>query len=99
MDDGPGTPLNTREFAVRWTAILEEHFATRLAQTLGALVAASPDESPLKPEQCAVLARHMVQALHVAATSPGGVQEAVHYLAQVAAEGESARRDPSAQPR
>ncbi len=93
MDDVPRTPLNTREFAVRWTAILEEHFATRLAETLGTLVAASPDEPPLKPEQCIVLARHLVQALHVAATSPGGVQEAVHYLAQVAAEGEGARRN------
>jgi hypothetical protein len=97
MDDGPRTPLNTREFAVRWTAILEEHFATRLAETLGTLVAASPDEPPLKPEQCAVLARHIVQALHVAATSPGGVQEAVHYLAQVAADGESARRNADSQ--
>jgi hypothetical protein len=93
MDDGPRTPLNTREFAVRWTAILEQHFASKLAETLGTLVAASPDEPPLKPEQCAVLARHLVRALHVAATSPGGVQEAVHYLAQVAADGEGARRN------
>jgi hypothetical protein len=92
MDDVPRAPLNTREFAVRWTAILEEHFASRLAESLGTLVAASPDEPPLKPEQCAVLARHIVQALHVAATSPGGVQEAVHYLARIAAEGEGARR-------
>ena len=97
MDDRPGTPLNTREFAVRWTAILEEHFATRLAETLSTLVSASPDEPPLKPEQWAVLARHIVQALHVAATSPGGVQEAVHYLAQVAAEGEGARGNADAQ--
>ena len=93
MDDVPRTPVNTREFAVRWTTILEDHFATRLAETLGTLVPASPDEPPLTPEQRAILARYIVQALHVAATSPGGVQEAVHYLAQVAAEGEAGRRN------
>ncbi|HEY6947675.1 MAG TPA: hypothetical protein VI297_02565 [Gemmatimonadales bacterium] len=93
MDDVRPASLNTREFAVRWTTILEEHFAARLAETLGLLVPASPNEPLLKPEQRAVLARHIVRALHVAATSPGGVQEAVHFLAQVAAEGEAGRRN------
>ena len=86
MDDAPRTPLTTREFVVRWTNILEEHFASKLTESLSKLAATPPDGPPLTPEQSAALAPHVARALHVAATSAGGVQEAVHYLAQVAAE-------------
>jgi len=88
MDDAPRTPLTTREFVVRWTNILEEHFAGKLAESLGKLAAIPPGGPPLTPEQWAALARHVARALHVAASSAGGVQDAVHYLAQVAAESE-----------
>lgn len=88
MDDAPRTPLTTREFAARWTAILEEHFAGKLAESLSKLGATPPDGPPLTPEQSAALAHHVARALHVAASSAGGVQDAVHYLAQVAAEAE-----------
>jgi hypothetical protein len=90
MDDAPRTPLSTREFAARWTAILEEHFAGKLAESLSKLAATPPDASPLTPGQSAALARHVARALHVAASSAGGVQDGVQYLAQVAAEGEGA---------
>jgi hypothetical protein len=89
MDDAPRTPLTTREFAARWTAILEEHFADKLADSLSKLAATPPNASPLTPEQSVALARHIARALHVAASSAGGVQDGVQYLAQVAAEGES----------
>jgi len=88
MDDAPRTPLTTREFVVRWTNILEEHFAGKLAESLGKLAATRPDGPPLTPEQWTALARHVARALHVAASSTGGVQDAVHYLAQVADEAE-----------
>ena len=86
MDDAPRPALDTREFAVQWHAIVEEHFANRLARSLGQLPV-PPGGVAIPPEQCAVMARHIVQALHVAATSSGGVEEAVRYLAQVASEG------------
>jgi hypothetical protein len=87
MDDAPRTALDTREFAVRWQAIVEEHFATRLAESLGQLLTAEPGGAALPPERRAAIARLIVQALHVAASPRGGVEEAVRYVVQTASDG------------
>jgi hypothetical protein len=90
MDNAPQAPLTTREFAARWHAIVEEHFVGKVAETLGQLATGQPDGTTLAPAQCRTMAVHVVQALHIAASPTGGVQEAVRYLAQVAGEGEAA---------
>lgn len=90
MDDAPHAPLNTREFVARWQGIIEEHFVSKLADSLGQLAAADRGGPTLQPAQCRVMAHHVVQALHVAANSTRGVPEAVDYLVQVAAESEGA---------
>jgi hypothetical protein len=88
MEDAPRAPLNTREFVARWQGIIEEHFVDKLADSLGHLAAARPGGPMLEQEQCRMMAHHVVQALYVAASSSGGVPDAVQYLVQVAAEGE-----------
>lgn len=93
MDDAPRAPLNTREFVARWQGIIEEHLVSKLADSLGQLAAAQPGGPPVQPGQCRVMAHHLVQAMHVAASSTGGVPEAVQYLVQVAAESDGARGD------
>ena len=82
MDDAPRTALDTREFAIKWQAIVEEHFATRVADGLAHLATAEPAMAALGPEQRAVIARLIVQALHVAASPRGGVEEAVRHLVE-----------------
>lgn len=82
MDDASRTALDTREFAIRWQAIVEEHFANRVADGLAQLATAEPAMPPLTPEQRAVIARLIVQALHVAASPRGGVEEAVRHLVE-----------------
>ena len=86
MDDAPHPPLTTREFAVRWHTLVEEHSVNRLAQSLSQLAPVPPDSAAPPPEQYAELAGHLLQALQVAAGSAGGVEEAIRYLVQAAAE-------------
>jgi len=88
MDDTSRGRINTSEFAARWHTIIDEQFVSKVADSLGQLAAAQPGGPTLQPAQCRMMAQHIVQALHVAATSTGGVQDAVQYLVQVAAEGE-----------
>jgi hypothetical protein len=86
MADAPHPPLTTREFAVRWHTLVEEHSVNRLAQSLSRLTPVPPDSAPPPPEQYAELAGHLLQALRVAAGPTGGVEEAIRYLVQAAAE-------------
>jgi hypothetical protein len=87
MDDAPRTTLDTREFAVKWHAIVEEHFVTRVADSLARLVPADGGGSALAPERRAALARLIVQALQVAASPGAGVEAAVRHMVQTASEG------------
>jgi len=86
MDDAPHPPLTTREFAVRWHTLVEEHSVNRLAQSLSRLTPIPPDAVAPPPDQYAELGGHLLQALQVAADPTGGVEEAIRYLVQAAAE-------------
>ncbi len=86
MDDAPHSPLTTREFAVRWHTLVEEYSVNRLAQSLSRLTPVPPDSAAPAPEQYAELAGRLFQALQMAAGSTGGVEEAIRYLVQAAAE-------------
>jgi ABC-type ATPase involved in cell division len=63
---------------------VEEHFATRVADALAQLATTDPAMSALGPEQRVAIARLIVQALHVAASPRGGVEEAVRHLVETA---------------
>jgi hypothetical protein len=77
MDQEPHPPRNTKEFAVGWQNIVEEHLAADLAAALHKLAASRPGGTE-------ALARHVTHALQVAASPTGSVQAAVHYLCEVA---------------
>lgn len=88
MEDTPKASLDTREFVARWHAIVDEHFVEKVAASLTRLIPVQPGQPALEPAQLQSLARHIVEALHAAASPKGGVQAAVHHLDQVAADGE-----------
>ena len=81
MDQEPHPPRNTKEFAVGWQNIVEEHLAGDLAAALHKLAASRPGGTE-------ALARHVTHALQLAASPTGSVQAAVHYLCEVAAHSE-----------
>ena len=90
MEKESDHPLNTREFTAKWHDIVEDHVVPDLAGVLPRLVTGAVSQD-VRPEAWESLARQLVHALQVAASSSGGVQAAVEYLRQVAnrAQGES----------
>ena len=73
-------PADTQEFLAMWTAAKEEHFAKQLAPMLPALLG-SPDD--LDATRAQEAARHLVRALHLAATPEAGLNGALDYLGTV----------------
>jgi hypothetical protein len=86
MDDAPPSPLTTREFAVRWHTLVEEHSVNRLAQSLSQLAPIPSDAVAPPAERYAELAGHLFHALQVATGPTGGVEEGIRYMVQAAAE-------------
>ncbi|HSB54450.1 MAG TPA: hypothetical protein VLD58_08840 [Gemmatimonadales bacterium] len=90
MDDVPHPPLTTREFAVRWHTLVEEHSVQRLTGSLSRLAPVPPGSASLAPQQYTMMAGCILHALQVAASPSGGVEEAVRYLVQLGTEGATA---------
>jgi hypothetical protein len=86
MEQRTGTPLNTREFVVKWHATVDDHLVGKLAESLVQAAAAQPGGTALEPAQARALAHHIITALHLAAAPGAGVPEGVDYLIQAAAE-------------
>ena len=73
-------PADTQEFVAMWSAAKEEHFAKELVPLLPLLLG-SPEG--LDPKRIQETARHLIRALHRAATPEGGLHVALDYLATV----------------
>lgn len=80
MNQEPRPPRDTKEFVAGWQNIVE-------AQVVSDLTVALPKLAASRPDGTAALARHVAHALQVAA-SPAGVQAAVRYLSEAAAQAE-----------
>jgi hypothetical protein len=73
-------PADTQEFLVMWSDTKEQHCARHLASLLPMLLG-SPEAADEK--RIEETARHLVRALHLAATPEGGVAAAMDYLDSV----------------
>ncbi len=73
----PGT---TREFLAVWNDTVEEHLTSQLAQVLPSL---AREPAPRDSTQVVALARQLVRALRLAASS-GDAAVAIRYLADAA---------------
>ena len=71
---------DTQEFLAVWSAAKEEHFVQELVPLLP-LLFGSPEK--LDGKQTEAAARHLVRALHLAATAEGDVHTAMDYLTKV----------------
>jgi hypothetical protein len=79
------SPADTQEFLVMWSETKERHFVQRLAPLLAQLLGSTGALDEKRTEETA---RHLVRALHLAATPEGGLAAAMDYLGSVgAAEG------------
>jgi hypothetical protein len=73
-------PADTKEFLAMWSAAKEEHFVQELVPLLPLLLGSPGDLSGKQTEDTA---RHLVRALHLAATADGGLHTAMDYLTKV----------------
>lgn len=73
-------PADTQEFLAMWSAAKEEHFVQELVPLLPVLLGGP---GKLEREHAEEAARHLVRALHLAATPEGGLHAAIDYLTQV----------------
>lgn len=87
MNEFTGRPEDTREFLTMWNAATEAHLAHRLTDILSELVRRNPQTALISRDQCAVLAPHVLRALHAASLPNATAEEGVRYLAEVASEG------------
>jgi hypothetical protein len=73
-------PADTKEFLAMWSAAKEDYFVQELVPLLPLLL-----DSPgkLDGKQTEEAARHLVRALHLAATAEGGLHAAVDYLTKL----------------
>jgi hypothetical protein len=77
-------PEDTREFLAMWNAATEAHLVQRLTDVLVGLVATNPQTRLITRDQCAVLAPHILRALHAASQPTSTAEEGVRYLADAA---------------
>lgn len=73
-------PADTQEFLVMWSDTKEQHCARHLASLLPMLLGSPEAVDEKRIEETA---RHLVRALHLAATPEGGVAAAMDYLGSV----------------
>lgn len=78
-------PEDTREFLAMWNAATEAHLVHRLTDVLVDLVARNPQTVLISRDQCAVLAPHILHALHESSLPQATAEDGVRYLAEVAA--------------
>ena len=76
----PSRTLDTQEFLSLWNAAKEDHFVQALAPLLPGLLG---NPAKLDPGNTTDAARHIVRALHLAATAEGGVAAGIGYLEKV----------------
>jgi hypothetical protein len=81
MNQEPRRPRDTKEFVAGWQNIVE-------AQVVSDLTVALPKLAESEAGGTAALARHVAHALQLAASPAGGLQAAVHYLCEAAAQAE-----------
>ena len=84
-------PADTQEFLALWSAAKEEHFAQELAPLLPLLLGCPDNVDASRLQEAA---RHLVRALHLAATPEGGLNGALDYLARIVASHSEASRGP-----
>ena len=77
-------PEDTREFLAMWNSATEAHLVHRLTGILVDLMARNPQTVLISRDQCAVIAPHILHALHAAAQPGATAEEGVRYLADVA---------------
>ena len=89
ISDQQHHPTDTQEFLAMWSAAKEEHFAQELAPMLPLLLGTSDNVDATRLQEGA---RHLVRAMHLAATPEGGLHGALEYLAKIAGSHSEASR-------